>query len=1075
MPDIDKLKQFGSIVKSLGSEPAISDGGSESSEDIQLEGGEELPSDLSSLIDAAAEAPEQQPEDADNIEEYGSIDDIALESDLRKDVTPDLLKIDDSEGGIADFGESTDQIDLGEGESPSFEPGETEFTKEESAGGGPEDFSLPEDFSFGEEAPSETGGEEAGLPDFTLPDTGSDTQVPDEESVEPALTGTEDMGIDSFDLGGGKQEPPGESIDDFSSIEETAEAGGGAGSFDDLEFSIPEEAPQDDIGKVSGFESIGENFDLPESADESLDAGGETEEAGTGIDNFEIGDVDFGTGGTEDDIPGQSPADEAPGFEAEVEEGPSMDFGVEEPQVSGGAEEEEFPIDQLGELELPDMGEAGAAFEAPPAEDERKPERGRRREEPSTEGRNFSDREFAAIQATLSSLPRNLRLKVQSAIGKSVARGEQLARLLNYLIRGANAADIAALVTQITGEQIVIPKQFEKRTGFAYEEERRSFRYVFKKNIVPLLTIMIPLLLVIGFLVFIGIKASSWIEAQGHYNKGLELITKQKRFAEGNKEFDLGYKLAPDTGWFYKYAEAFIGENQYADAQDKYEQLLGLTWKGEKIDYMGYADPKGILDYASMESRILSNYRKADTLLSYLVFKDNTNKDAILARGDNFLDWADNQSFKFEMAAAGGGEPTIAKTEKGIMELYESARLAYAEYRNRFGESNTVRFRFLHYFIRTDNFTEAKALKDSIQANPDVKVDPLVYAELGGYLMDRNELLDVRDILNRASKANPSLPEIHYQFARYLEHMDQTEGAQAALAEAIRLMNAAKPLSMRRILMLIDSHNKLGKLYYDASRIQDAEVELEKAIRMIENPEQKALFGINPRFGEVYFNRGNILYDTKDFDIALELFTKAKAELYSNPDLDYKLGYINYRNSDYDAALLDFYNAEEGKSENANTLYAVGNTLFAKENYFAAQGYFEHLIEVLERTKAGITSLRPAENPVHLSILNLIMRAYNNLGITMKRLSERPRNPMRESEALAYLTRSQEYYDLLERSLYESGSTAQDKLKRNLAYLNQRYILYPVPGYDLYIYDDLPLDPETTYIDDLFSSSVKLR
>ena len=90
----------------------------------------------------------------------------------------------------------------------------------------------------------------------------------------------------------------------------------------------------------------------------------------------------------------------------------------------------------------------------------------------------------------------------------------------------------------------------------------------------------------------------------------------------------------------------------------------------------------------------------------------------------------------------------------------------------------------------------------------------------------------------------------------------------------------------------------------------------------------------------------------------------------------------------------------------------------------------------------------------------------------MKHLSEQPRNPRRESEALSDLTRSQEYYDLLERSVNEPGATAREKLTKNLAYLNQRAILYPVPGYDLYIYKDLPVDPQTMEIDDLFSSKV---
>jgi tetratricopeptide (TPR) repeat protein len=1081
MPDKESIKKFGSIIQSLGSEPSIMADRLEKVEDSAMEGSEELPSDLSELIDAASASGGESGEGS--VEDFGSIDDFALDSDLRKGVTPDLLSLDDSEGGIEGFGEASDQIDLGDAELPSEDAAahiDEPAIEEPLSGGGEapiEDFSLPEDFAFdepGEKAGTDEpaigdqgeGGED--ISDFTLPDdfamepgaqlaggeqTGtedaSDFSLPDDFSMDtetpaPDTEGGSDFELpESIDIGSEAQEPmPEEESPGFD--EQVKEEPGEAEELGSLDFTSEESVPREEISDKGGFEDAGEGFELPDSIGESFDAGEmPPEEEGMELPR------DF-------EALGEQVAEETPSAE-----------GTE----TGG--EEEFAIDELGELDLPEMGDQLQSFEEEPKEDQAQVVPGQKGKAASDEEIRYTDREFTAIQEAVNSLPRNLKLKVLQVIGKSIAKGAMLKALVSLLIQGAPVLEIAALVTKITGEKIVIPKQFEKKTGLEYEEERRSFRYVFKTNIVPMLTIMIPVLLFIVLFIFIGLKAASWFEAQGHYNRGIQFITRDKKFAEGNEEFDLGYKLAPDNSWFYKYAEAFLAENQYADAQDKYEQLLGLRWKGEKVGYVSNFDTKGLLDYANMESKVLTNYKKAEALLGFLLSKDSSVKEALLARGDNYLDWADSARFKFDLASAREEKTkpeTLTATEKSIDDLYESGRLAYAEYRNRFGDTIPVRFKFLRYFIRTDNLKMVEQIKDAMQANKDIKVDPLVYAELGGYLIDRKELLEVRDILSRAIDANPQVPEIHYNFARYLEIMDQKEAEEKAMKRAISLLDKSKPLTMKRILMLIDSHGKLGKLIYGEGRTQEAETELDTAIRMIESPEQQTLFGINPKFGEVYYNRGNILYDTKDFTPALDLYTKAKSELYKNPDMDYKLGYIDYRNTDNDAALLAFYDAEQGLPENINTLYAIGNTLNMKGDYFAAQGYYEHLIEVLEKTRAGISSLRPKENPIHRTLLNLIMRSYNNLGITMKKLSGQPRNPRRESEALADLTKSQEYYDLLERTVNEPGSSARDKLTKNLAYLNQRAILYPVPGYDLYIYKDLPVDPETNYIDDLFSS-----
>ena len=83
--------------------------------------------------------------------------------------------------------------------------------------------------------------------------------------------------------------------------------------------------------------------------------------------------------------------------------------------------------------------------------------------------------------------------------------------------------------------------------------------------------------------------------------------------------------------WYYRYAEAFADKRQYDLAEQKYEALL--AWQPN--------DKKGILDYARMESQSLANFEKADSLLQRILGRTMYDYDALLASGDNDLDWAD--------------------------------------------------------------------------------------------------------------------------------------------------------------------------------------------------------------------------------------------------------------------------------------------------------------------------------------------------------------------------------------------------------------------------------------------------
>jgi len=189
---------------------------------------------------------------------------------------------------------------------------------------------------------------------------------------------------------------------------------------------------------------------------------------------------------------------------------------------------------------------------------------------------------------------------------------------------------------------------------------------------------------------------------------------------------------------------------------------------------------------------------------------------------------------------------------------------------------------------------------------------------------------------------------------------------------------------------------------------------------------------------------------------ALDLYQKAAANGYATPDLDYKIGYVHYAQGGYEQALLALSRVVDQRPTNENALFALANCLYQGGYYASAQGYYLRLLEILEARQERIRFLQVMENPEHRALVERLMKVYNNLGVVLRQLSERSRDPAKESKALVNLTFSSERFDLISRD----PQTAARGLTQNLAFLNQRGILYPQAGFQLQIYNRLPLDLE---------------
>jgi hypothetical protein len=129
-------------------------------------------------------------------------------------------------------------------------------------------------------------------------------------------------------------------------------------------------------------------------------------------------------------------------------------------------------------------------------------------------------------------------------------------------------------------------------------------------------------------------------------------------------------------------------------------------------------------------------------------------------------------------------------------------------------------------------------------------------------------------------------------------------------------------------------------------------------------------------------------------------------------------------------------------------LFALGNSALKRGDYFAAQGYYSRLLDMLERHRTRLPLLLPNDRPEYLDLAERLMMARNNAGVANEMLAARTGSRAYHSRAMSLYSESQRAWDSLTRdpsSMVRSASTS-------LPYLNMRNVLYPRQGYEPQMY-----------------------
>jgi len=161
---------------------------------------------------------------------------------------------------------------------------------------------------------------------------------------------------------------------------------------------------------------------------------------------------------------------------------------------------------------------------------------------------------------------------------------------------------------------------------------------------------------------------------------------------------------------------------------------------------------------------------------------------------------------------------------------------------------------------------------------------------------------------------------------------------------------------------------------------------------------------------------------------------------------------IQYARQDYESALGEFLSAYATTPGDQNLLYGMGNTLFRRGDYFAAQGYYERHQEMHAAERMRKAVLLPQIDTEEGEFIEEYMRVSNNLGVILDRLANRTGDSRKRGRSLELLSESNRAWDALTRN----PETMVRAKGTNLAYLNMQNIIRPLAGFEPEIYHDIP-------------------
>ncbi len=651
---------------------------------------------------------------------------------------------------------------------------------------------------------------------------------------------------------------------------------------------------------------------------------------------------------------------------------------------------------------------------------------------------SFTDAEYKQFQKNFQEYPLNVRLAIEDLVVNNEFTDEVVFSILEKIFRKVPARQVATELEKLLDITLDVPRDYERRSASEYEAYKKSLEYQIKNKILPA-AFFTAAAAVVVFIFFNLINQFIYkpLKANSLYKQGYVLI-QEEQYPQSLDKFNEAITYNPVKKWFYIYADGYREHKQYDRARLMYKSILA-RYKHEK---------KAGMSWANMEIYETYNYQEAERIIKREILDYYINDaDALLLMGDMYLDWAENSDDPTKLA--------LGKEKYDLLsELYGNT-----------SRRDTYLSRQMRYYIRTDDLRQVLQYKAYFYGKKKgLGSDDLT--ELSGYLLEKRygtlrpseqslrfSIEDVRGLLEEAVKADKTNPVALYNMGRYFEETSNPMAAVAYLTAAQEAFNKQKHRSKGDTYKYINNYRLLGELYASQKEYILAEETYGLGLDLYEKVNKESGFASNSNIGKLYADMADLDYFVSgNLDHALKNYTNSVKCNNDTASVRYKIGFIQYGNKNYAEALSSFIKSYDNNGSDTHLLLALANTLSLRNDNYAAQGYYEQLLKCLETKMNMHEAIFPQVREDQADLVDTYMKATNNLGVTLTRLTEMTGDSQLNAKAIVNFQESLRSWDALTRN-----QTTMIRLDgSNLAEQNIKYIIKPDSVYKPEIYTQIP-------------------
>ena len=656
---------------------------------------------------------------------------------------------------------------------------------------------------------------------------------------------------------------------------------------------------------------------------------------------------------------------------------------------------------------------------------------------------SISDEVYEKFKKNIAKYPLNLRVELEKVIIDDTYKDDIIFDLIEKIAKGSTARQVASYLQKYLDVEVSVPRDFEKRTAEQYAAYKKSFEYQLKNRILPIAAVAIVFGFICwGLFVFTNRFIYKPSMAEKNYKEGYALL-QENMFPQSEIKFNEAVSFKPKKKWYLAYARGYREKKQFDRARAMYERTTKV------FDH----DKTAGIEWVQMELNDLYNYAGADELVKREILDNHVNDpDGMLLLGDIYLKWA---------------------TEKDPSK-FEQAFIYYNDVNKMYGPNVEYEKRYMRYYIRTDKLKEVLAYKNYFYPNDKkeakknkkkkkvlessdlIELSEFLFDKLYGYLPPSEEYLrthieNVRQLLDMAVESDRTVPEAYYNLARYFVKTDNAMNAEVLLKTAEQLFDSAQERTPKRLQKNIDNYRLLGEIYTQQQQFLLAEETYGKGISLFETEQERSFLKPTENVGHLYSDVGDLDYFISgNTDLALAYYKKAVENGYEIPSVNYKIGYIEYANKNYSEALTSFLKVDKERYNDRNVMFAMGNILSLRHDDYSSRGYYERLMTSLN--EAATRVLLPQVQESDAEIVDMYMKASNNLGVVLHRLANRTGDSQLNAQSMVMFSESMRAWD----SLTRNQQTMVRLDGSNLASQNMKYVSHPYSNFSPEIYIEIP-------------------